>query len=217
MFKTSNVLYAIRTSPLASLTIDVNISSLQLMLNKESGFNYSESKWRKDYAQYVKWKEYIQNKNLDDTEIDKLTLKKLELQKERNKLSAEKSELNKWIREQARTENIYDKIEEAIGRLNVIKIPEIKIKNKNSKRTAIIDLADSHFGREGKIYGLKGEVLAEYSVDIFKHRMYKFKTDLFQIYSIGIGDFNLCLRKILTVLLLVRVLVVMLLLFELLN
>lgn len=143
------------------------------LLNKEYGVNYSESKWRKDYAQYAKWKDYILSKHSDDTELEKLTIKKLELQKERNKLSSEKNELNKWIREQARTENIYEKIEQAITNLSPIQVPKFEIKENNNKRTAIIDIADSHFGSEGKILGFNNEVLAEYNVEIFKRRMWE--------------------------------------------
>lgn len=143
------------------------------LLNKEYGVNYSESKWRKDYAQYAKWKDYILSKHNDDTELEKLTIKKLELQKERNKLSSEKNELNKWIREQARTENIYEKIEQAITNLSPIQVPKFEIKENNNKRTAIIDIADSHFGSEGKILGFNNEVLAEYNVEIFKRRMWE--------------------------------------------
>lgn len=153
------------------------------LLNKEYGVNYSESKWRKDYAQYAKWKDYIISKRNDDTELEKLTIKKLELQKERSKLSSEKNELNKWIREQARTENIYEKIENAITNLSPIQVPKFEITHKNNKRTAIIDIADSHFGREGKILGFHDEVLAEYSADIFKRRMW----DLLE-YAITIID-----------------------------
>lgn len=154
-------------------TYELTSEEASEILNKESGFNYSESKWRKDYAQYVRWKEYISEKELTDKELDNLTIKKLELQKERNKLSAEKNEVNKWIREQARTENIYDKIEDSINKLKPIKVPEFKIKNTNNKRSAIIDIADSHFGREGIIKGLKGEIIAEYSIEVFKNRMWK--------------------------------------------
>ena len=141
------------------------------LLNKEHGSNYSESKWRKDYAQYVNWKSYIESKVQSDTQLDNLTIKKLELQKERNKLSAEKTELNKWIREQARVENSFEKIEQAISKLSPIKVPNIITREEN-KRTAIVDLADSHFGREGKILGFNGEVLGEYSIEIFKNRMW---------------------------------------------
>ena len=142
------------------------------LLNKEYGSNYSESKWRKDYAQYLRWKDYILEKDLPVTdEISKLTIKKLELQKERNRLSAEKNELNKWIREQARAENIQDKIVESVKLLKPLEAIDVKETNNNSKKSAIIHIADAHYGRQGKIYGLKGEVLAEYNRDVFKERM----------------------------------------------
>lgn len=32
------------------------------LLNKEAGTDYSESKWRKDYAHYVRWKDYLESK-----------------------------------------------------------------------------------------------------------------------------------------------------------
>lgn len=166
------------------------------LLNKEHGSTYSESKWRKDYAQYVSWKSYIESKVQTDSQLDSLTIKKLELQKERNKLSAEKTELNKWIREQARVENAQDKIEQAISSLTPIKVPVINVR-KDNKRTAIVDLADSHFGREGKILGFNGEILGEYSVEIFKNRMWSLlestlkivhKEDITHITVLNLGD-----------------------------
>lgn len=38
------------------------------LLNKESGTNYDESKWRKDYAQYLRWKSYLTNKEFNDAD-----------------------------------------------------------------------------------------------------------------------------------------------------
>lgn len=130
---------------------------------------------RKSAAGLVEYKEYFEQKveeGLSDDELSKLTIKKFELQKERNKLSAEKNEINKWIREQARAENIHEKLEKAIEKLEPIDVPNIKIETKNKIRTAVIDIADSHFGREGIIKGFHGETIAEYSVEIFKQRMW---------------------------------------------
>lgn len=150
----------------------------------ELGLDIHRDTLRKGTFLYPLIKEYYESKveeGMSDEQLDKLTIKKLELQKERSKLSAEKSELNKWIREQARTENLYEKIETAIENLQPVQIPEVKIKNTNNKRTAVIDLADSHFGREGKIFGLRGELLAEYSVDIFKRRMWELLENIIHI------------------------------------
>lgn len=131
---------------------------------------------RKQAPGIMEFKEYFEQKSTEDMadeQLSKLTIKKVELQKERNKLSAEKNELNKWIREQARAENIHEKLEQAIEKLEPIKVPEIKIETKNNIRTAVIDIADSHFGREGVIKGFHGETIAEYSVEVFKARMWK--------------------------------------------
>ena len=143
------------------------------LLNKEHGSNYSESKWRKDYAQYVSWKSYIESKVSSEVELDNLTIKKLELQKERNKLSAEKAELNKWIREQARTENIYDKIEDAIKKLKPIKVPTIVQRETNEEQQLIVDIADAHIGMKVDIRDFEGNVISEYNTEIFKKRMWE--------------------------------------------
>lgn len=43
-------------------TYGISSDEATLLLNKEYGSNYSESKWRKDYGQYVNWKDYIESK-----------------------------------------------------------------------------------------------------------------------------------------------------------
>lgn len=130
---------------------------------------------RKSAVGIIEYDNYYQEKvkeNLSNEELDKLTIKKLEVQKERNKLQAEKLELNKWIREQARTENIYEKIVLAIKELEPIKVPSTLFKVSNSNKIATVDIADAHYGREGKILGLQDEILAEYSVELFEKRMW---------------------------------------------
>lgn len=139
------------------------------------GLNVHRDTLRKGTFLFSEMKEYFEEKykNISSNgQLDLLTQKKLELQKERNKLSAEKSELNKWIREQSRTENIYEKIEEAIGRLEPIEPPRLRMSYFKKTNEAVVDLADSHFGREGVIKGVHDETIAEYSIDIFKKRMW---------------------------------------------
>lgn len=155
----------------ANKEIDADWSELVSIL----GLDIHPDTLRKASVGILEYKEYFEQKaeeGLSDEELSKLTIKKFELQKERNKLSAEKNEINKWIREQARAENIHEKLEKAIEKLEPIEVPAIKIQTKNNIRTAIIDIADSHFGREGVIKGFHGEIIAEYSVEIFKQRMW---------------------------------------------
>ena len=144
------------------------------LLNKELDLEFGESYYRKWYKNYHEGRESVVESTATSDELEKLTKKKLDLQKERNKLSAEKNEINKWIREQARAENIYEKIEEAIAKLEPLKVPkEITINETYNERAILVDLADSHYGRKGTIEGLEGEVLAEYNTDIFEERMWE--------------------------------------------
>jgi hypothetical protein len=92
---------------------------------------------------------------------------------ERKKLQAEKNEVNKWMNNQAKVSNMYEKMELAIKNLEPIRVPDIRIETKNKLKTAIIDLADSHFGRQGEIKGFYGETIAKYDIDIFKERMWE--------------------------------------------
>ena len=179
-------------------TYEIDSKTASKILNEDYGSNYDESKWRKDYAQYVKWKDYIQNHNTGDAELDKLTIKKLELQKERNKLSAEKTELNKWIREQARTENIYDKIEDAIKKLKPIKVPTIVQRETNDEQQLIVDIADAHIGMKVDIRDFDDNVISEYNTEIFKKRMWELlertieivkKENVSHVTVLNLGDF----------------------------
>lgn len=161
---------------------ELNSHEIAKLLNDEYGSNYNESKWRKDYAQYRKWKDFIVTSHVeDDSTLEKITIKKLELQKERNKLSAEKNELNKWIREQARTENLHDKVLDAIERLEPITFPSPTFLYTNVEKRGLVDIADAHFGAQCKIEGMYGETLAEYNVEIFKERMSKLLEHTVQI------------------------------------
>ncbi len=169
------------------------------ILNSETGQSFGESAYRKWFQNFSDGLEYANEKKAtEDGDLEDFTIKKLEIQKERNKLQAEKLELNKWIREQARAENINEKIESAIKALPPIQVPATNFIDKQSKnKTAMIDIADSHFGREGKIIGLQNEVLAEYNVDIFKQRMWKLlqetariikKEDIQTVTVVNLGD-----------------------------
>jgi hypothetical protein len=125
------------------------------------------------------YKEMIDNKQdirLEQTEedefLDKLTQKKLELQKERVKLQAEKTEINKWIREQGRSENFYEKLLLAVENRKTVKIPTYKIERIVGDTAATLDIADQHYGKEVLIRGFEDEIINEYNVEIFERRMW---------------------------------------------
>jgi hypothetical protein len=104
--------------------------------------------------------------------LDELTQKKLELQKERVKLQSEKNEINKWIREQSRSELFYEKYLDVLAKRELPKVPNYRIEYKINDNDWILNFADIHYGKEVKIYGLENEILAEYNVSIFERRMW---------------------------------------------
>ena len=143
------------------------------LLNEECGEEYTEAKWRKDYASYLKWKKYLTEKLLQKNEyLKEIEDASLNLKKERLKLQAEKLEYNKMLREDSRNELLEEKILEAINNRPTIKIPEIIIKKNTNKRDYIFAIADIHYGAEFKLVGWMDEVLNEYSPEIAQKRMW---------------------------------------------
>ena len=117
----------------------------------------------------------------DDKLIKEIEIKKRELQKERVKLQTEKLEYSRWIREDARDELFEEKVINAIKEnLNSTPNPQ-DIKVIKSIRGGQLNLADFHFGKEYKIYGLQDEIINEYSPEIFYHRMEELYNEVVEI------------------------------------
>lgn len=87
------------------------------LLNNAYGSNYDESKWRKDYAQYLKWKDFIISNNLDDEIVRKYEEIKIESEKEKIRQQDQKREYRNMIRNQARFEKLQDDVISAISQL----------------------------------------------------------------------------------------------------
>lgn len=144
------------------------------------------------------FKEKLQSQNCDDTEsyINELDEKKRQLIKERAKLHTEKLEYNRWLREDARDELFEEKVIAAIKEnLNKIDPPQ-KIGGFHTSRFGLLNIADCHFGKDFKIYGLDNRIINAYSPDIFFMRMetlynevidYAHKENLtgFKIFNLG--------------------------------
>lgn len=136
---------------------------------------------RKEASGIKKYHEYIQKKNTPPSLLDEYEIKKLELQKERVKLQSEKSEINKWVREQARSELFYEKIIQAIEKQKPIRVPNYRIEYKQTKRDLVTPIADAHYGKEVKIIGLENEILNEYNIEIFERRMWDLLNQIIHI------------------------------------
>ena len=105
-----------------------------------------------------------------------------ELKKERYKVQTEKFELNKWNREEARDELITEKIVNAISNLTPLKIPDYI--GSQSKKSGLLAFTDCHFGVEFCIKDISGNVINEYSPEIFERRMWDMLNKLIPIIAI---------------------------------
>lgn len=160
---------------------------------------YCESSYRKKYKNYIDAKTmFIKQEATSDGTADELAAKLREINKERVKLQTEKLEYNKWLREEARDELICEKICDAIRECNSVIYPEPIVANRPS-RSAILAFGDEHYGTEFTIYGLHGEIINEYSPEIFEKRMWKLfykaldiinKENLTTLYVFSLGDFT---------------------------
>jgi hypothetical protein len=87
------------------------------LMNVESGNNFDESKWRKDYAQYLRWTSYHISENLDEEIVKKYESIRIESEKAKIRTRDQKREYNKYISNQARFEGIKEEIYDAVLQL----------------------------------------------------------------------------------------------------
>lgn len=156
------------------------------IMNDELGCDKGESAYRKDWAAFQR----IFNANIDKLVgesacIDDIRAEMRNLQKERKKLQTEKLEYNRWLREEARDELIVEHICEAIKSLPPLDIPNVLPANvvgrTHGEREGCLLIADPHYGVDLKITGLFGEVINEYSPEIFESRMWNLLTQVVDI------------------------------------
>lgn len=118
----------------------------------------------------AKYKEYKERAN--DSQSSKLEEQQLKVEITRKQNQAQNVEKNKLVREYSRKLVIAERLEEAMKQLNPLPVIRPIKKRDESKTTEItVDIADAHYGRKGVVYGLNDDILAEYSVEIFKNRM----------------------------------------------
>ena len=142
---------------------------------------YDSSAYRKKYRNFVTAYEGIFSKERFTTaQMNEYENQKRELEKAKIKLQTEKLEYNRWLREEARDELICEKICEAIKTLPPLEVPR-RIIPIHSNREGVLLLADAHYGAEFKIVGLFGEVLNEYSPEIFEKRMWNLLNQVIEI------------------------------------
>jgi hypothetical protein len=173
---------------------DMTWQQIADIINSELGFNFSESKYRKDYAVFMrgyaqKEKEIVYNNNILQQYNDKI----LELKKEKVKLSDERKQNNAYIYNIARIDVLRE-----IARDCALKISETNEfifqpykPTINGGRVGILQTSDWHLGEIVESY------LNNYNTDILINRLNKLvnkiidyctEFNLSKLYVINLGD-----------------------------
>lgn len=146
-------------------------------------------------SEYLKEKEGTAN--VTNGYLAALQMEKHEIQKEKQKLSDEKREYNRWLRMEARDELIFQKLAEEIAHLPELPLPTPLDTLFTRSRAGILCFGDTHYGTEFCIKGLHGEIVNEYSPEIFEERMEELlyhtiskakKEEFTDIYIFSLGD-----------------------------
>lgn len=146
------------------------------ILNELLGTEYTESKFRKQKQAFDKMLAANQAKFTDSSaQLEEIEAAKLELQKERNKLSDARVDYNRLIRQEARKESYADMVKriicENVEPMNV----NVHYTLFNSSTDLLCHLSDIHTGIE--IHNWKND----FNQDILKRRIEKYTSDILDI------------------------------------
>lgn len=171
-------------------------------MNSELDTDIDPSVYRKRYRDFSRAYENIFAKAEDEQYQRDYADKKRELEKLKKQIQTEKTEYNQMLRIEARDELLIEKIREAVADLNerapleYFK-PAYAADVKTGPQTWILAFGDAHFGAELQIKGLHGEILNEYSPEIFYDRMNELmvrvcdiiiENDIKELYVFDLGD-----------------------------
>lgn len=142
---------------------------ITVIINRELDFNYSESRYRRQYKAYVQGYKTKEKEigNMTPQELDEFTLKQINMQKERMRLSDVRVQYNAEVREMARVDTMRELLTqcaEVVSKSKPLIIPE-PITLQNEEKTAILCLSDLHYGIEFNNF------LNKYSPQIARDRM----------------------------------------------
>ncbi len=115
------------------------------IINELTGNDFGESTYRKKYQAFKKMLEANQSKFVDsEAQLKEIEIQKRELQKERNKLYATKTEYSRQIRQQSRFELFYENV---ANEISLYDVPNFRyIDTLNQKNEYILSIADIHAG-----------------------------------------------------------------------
>lgn len=149
---------------------DLTWSDVAEILNEELTEDYTESKYRKRFADMKKGYERAVKESTDANDmIEEMRLQKLELEMERKKKQTESVYYNRVLREHSREEMLKERVEQAIKNADKIPLPEFKPLevNKVSDKEYLLVISDIH------AYKMFKSITNEYSKAILEDRMAK--------------------------------------------
>ena len=165
-------------------------------LNKETDLEWSEirdilgescssdhlRKTSYGIREYQDFLDESKEESITDPEVlNKLEMKRIELQEERKKIQTIRVDYNKLIREKSRKDLIHEHIKDSIERLPIPDFNILPSKIENGYREAVVSFGDVHWG---KIFESEHN---EYSPEIFENRMHELASNI--IHYLG-DDFD---------------------------
>ena len=199
----NQTLWRIGNAKASGLLGDITWPEVAEFMNKEFRDGeedyFDSSAYRKRYKNFSDaYEELFSKENFTDEQLLNIDEKKRELEKLKVKVQTEKLEYNRWLREEARDELIAEKIVAAVRELKPLDIPPTPIMRKSSN-SAVLAFGDEHYAAEFSIYGLHGEIINEYSPEIFEQRMWNLfhkvvsiiiSEDITELNVFALGDFT---------------------------
>ena len=184
--------------------LDMDWEEVANIINREFRANEDEyrvsSAYRKPYQQAKRFYESGVFESLTGDEyVEQIRESTRELEKEKIKVQTEKLELYRWKREDARDELMAEKFIAAMLQMPEVTFPEYKCDRVFGSRSAVLAFGDEHYGADLRILGLRGEVINEYSPEIFEERMQNLLTQtidtvkreqITDLHVFSMGDFT---------------------------
>lgn len=145
----------------------LNNNEISDLLNKEYGYNYDESKYRKFAIPYIEgWNDCLKEKVNNNDILSEIDKKQEELYKQQIKTRDKTREYRSLLRDEARIDNLKETIIECaniVAKNNNIIINKKYIKD--NEKVAVVQLSDWHFNE------IVSNFLNEYNEDVFNKRI----------------------------------------------
>lgn len=148
------------------------------LMNKETGENYTESKYRKDWKLFKKGMVEGYKRAIDsDAVLKEYELSLQKMAEEKVKLRDNRTALSAQIRSKARFENVIEELKTEMKKeLPPLNFSSVKAQSEGND-IMVISLSDLHYGAEFKNFW------GEYSPEVFRQRMEKYLSRVLEIAS----------------------------------